>query len=113
MQQARGIEAFGKFLRLRPQLAVPVAQASIELMLLQPLGQSGQLPPPPVVDARWKERATARISMAKVGLGWHWWWRQSGRRLAIGGSCNAASPCVGVHPPAKGGRRCGSGGRQD
>jgi hypothetical protein len=66
-QHARGIEAFAKFLRLRPQLAVPVAQASIELMLLQPLGQSGQLPPPPVVDAKWKERATGRISMAKVG----------------------------------------------
>ncbi|EFJ50786.1 hypothetical protein VOLCADRAFT_88659, partial [Volvox carteri f. nagariensis] len=66
---AEAIEAFGCFLALRPDLAVPTVSCCLEVMRLLPLEAPGQLPPPPRQTPEWRAQFEARLAMANVLLG--------------------------------------------
>ncbi|GIL52037.1 hypothetical protein Vafri_7993 [Volvox africanus] len=66
---AEAIEAFGRFLALRPDLAVPTVSCCLEVMRLLPLEAPGQLPPPPRQTPEWRAQFEARLAMANVLLG--------------------------------------------
>lgn len=74
-QQAEAYEAFGKYLSVRPDLAVPLVRACLEHMALLPLDEPGSSPPPTHASPAWKKgfearlcMATAVVTLAKVGL---------------------------------------------
>ncbi|GLI64319.1 hypothetical protein VaNZ11_007546 [Volvox africanus] len=66
---AEAIEAFGRYLTLRPDLAVPTVSCCLEVMRLLPLEAPGQLPPPPRQTPEWRAQFEARLAMANVLLG--------------------------------------------
>ncbi|GLC45454.1 hypothetical protein PLESTM_001736400 [Pleodorina starrii] len=66
---AEAIEAFGRFLALRPDLAVPTVSCCLEVMRLLPLEAPGQLPPPARQTPEWRAQFEARLAMANVMLG--------------------------------------------
>ncbi|GFR51747.1 hypothetical protein Agub_g14195, partial [Astrephomene gubernaculifera] len=66
---AEAIEAFGRFLALRPDLAVPTVSCCLEVMALLPLEAPGQQPPPARQTPEWRAQFEARLAMANVLLG--------------------------------------------
>ncbi|KAG2446348.1 hypothetical protein HXX76_000935 [Chlamydomonas incerta] len=66
---AEAIEAFGRFLALRPDLVAPAVSACLEVMALLPLEAPGQLPPPARQSPEWRAGFEARLAMANVLLG--------------------------------------------
>ncbi|MEW5319093.1 MAG: hypothetical protein WDW38_010263 [Sanguina aurantia] len=64
MLQAEAYEAFGKYLSVRPDLAVPLVRACLEHMALLPLDEPGSSPPPTHASPAWKKGFEARLCMA-------------------------------------------------
>ncbi|GAX73215.1 hypothetical protein CEUSTIGMA_g668.t1 [Chlamydomonas eustigma] len=63
---ARSFEAFARFLNLRPDLAAPLVSACLSTIMLMPLQEPGQAPPPVPVTSVWKKKFEARIGVCAV-----------------------------------------------
>jgi len=63
---ARALEAFGKFLLLRPDMAAPIVNACFTSMMLIPLEAPGHMPPPAKVTASWRVQFEARLALANT-----------------------------------------------
>eukprot|EP00798_Chlamydomonas_sp_ICE-L_P025268 gene25268-10923_t len=63
---AKALEAFGRFMSVRPHLVAPFINKCFTTMLSLPLEAHGHLPPPPRMSQAWRAYCATRIDMASA-----------------------------------------------